>query len=327
MKYLIQSLALGALLLGASSQLAATSIPNQPSSQDLLKQGRIDDAVSAARQQLAANPNAAELYYTICRADYVIGKFDASIRECEKAVALAPNNSEYHLWLGRSYGEKAERSSWFTALGLARKTRAQFEKAVELNAENSKARSDLAEFYLEAPSFLGGDVDKARSQADAMAKSKPSAAHWVKSRVAEKANDPGTAELELKSAIASSDNKPEAWLDLASFYRRQKRFQDMDDAIRKAVAVHTRPGNAFVDAAALFLRTGRNLVEAARLATEYIRSGEPEEDAPLLRAHYVLGQILEKQGDKSGAASEYAAALSLSKEYPDAREALNRVKR
>jgi tetratricopeptide (TPR) repeat protein len=323
-RYRVQILFIAALSLVA----AQSSASNVPSGQELLRQGRVDEAISAVRQQLAVNPaNSAELFHTLCRADYMIGKFDGAIQNCEKAVDLSPGNSEYHLWLGRSYGEKAERSSWFTALALARKTRQQFEKAVELNGDNVDARSDLAEFYLEAPAFLGGGADKARSQADAMAKSNAATSHSVKARVAEKASDISTAEQEFRAAISGSANRPEAWIDLAGFYRRQKNYARMEDAIHHAVAAPHKSGNAFLDAASILLRTGRSLPEAAQLLSKYIHSGEPVEDAPVFRAHYLLGQILEKQGDKSGAIKEYEAALALSTEYADARDALNRLKR
>ena len=49
--------------------------------------------------------------------------------------------------------------------------------------------------------------------------------------------------------------------------------------------------------------------------------------APAFKAHYLLGNILEKQGDKQGAAKEYQLALAQAKDFVRAREALNRVTR
>jgi hypothetical protein len=39
----------------------------------------------------------------------------------------------------------------------------------------------------------------------------------------------------------------------------------------------------------------------------------------------LLGLLLEKQGDKAGAADEYRASLSLARNFGTAQEALNRV--
>ena len=51
------------------------------------------------------------------------------------------------------------------------------------------ARTDLAEFYLEAPGIVGGGQDKARAQADQVAKLNPAKAHWIQGRLAEKNKD------------------------------------------------------------------------------------------------------------------------------------------
>ena len=53
--------------------------------------------------------------------------------------------------------------------GTGKKVRTEFERAVELDPKNSEARADLAEFYIEAPSIVGGGKDKARAQAEALA--------------------------------------------------------------------------------------------------------------------------------------------------------------
>jgi hypothetical protein len=41
----------------------------------------------------------------------------------------------------------------------------------------------------------------------------------------------------------------------------------------------------------------------------------------------MLGQLLEKQGDRAGAAEEYRAALALAHAYKSAQEGLKRVSR
>jgi Flp pilus assembly protein TadD len=57
----------------------------------------------------------------------------------------------------------------------------------------------------------------------------------------------------------------------------------------------------------------------------YLNSATPNEEAPAFEAHYVLGTILEKQGNREGAASEYRASLALAGDYKRAQDALRRV--
>src|SRR5712692_714889 len=171
------------------------------SARDLLAAGRVDDAITALQGQISARPENAESYNLLCRAYFSVGDWDHAVSYCDKAVRLEPNNSRYHLWLGRAFGEKASHSSSWTAAGLARKLRVELERAVELDPKNVDARTDLAEFYLEAPGIVGGGQDKARAQAAKLAVLDDAKAHWINGRIAEKKKDLTIAEQEYRAAI------------------------------------------------------------------------------------------------------------------------------
>ncbi len=310
------------LLLLATAVWASAAAPSPV---ELLAAGRIDDAVRTLKAAISSNPNDAQAYHLLSRAYYAEEHWDDAIHTGERAVALQPKNSDYHLWLGRAYGEKADRSSWFSAMRLAGKTRSEFEAAVQLEGNNVPARCDLSEFYIEAPGVVGGGTDKARAQADALAAKDAASADWVKARLAEKQKDPAEAERLYKAAIEADHGEASRWLDLASFYRRAKRYDEMETAIQKAVEAPDRQTSARFEAASLLSRTGRNLPAAAQYLRQYLESSKPSEEAPLFQAHYLLGTILEKQGDRKAAASEYQAALALASEYLPAQNALQRV--
>src|SRR5215472_1821896 len=100
---------------------------------DLLAAGRVDEAISTLNGKIRSAPNDAVSYNFLCRAHLAVGKWDHAISACEKAVSLDQNNSEYHLWLGRAYGDKADGTNFFAAAGLAKKVRTEFERAVALD--------------------------------------------------------------------------------------------------------------------------------------------------------------------------------------------------
>jgi len=311
-------------LVGLLSWTAAAQASDSPS--DLLAAGRVDDVITTVSGQINSAPNDAASYNFLCRAYFAVSNWDRAISACEKAVTLAPNNSEYHLWLGRTYGEKADATSFFTAAGLAKKVRTEFERAVALDPKNAVGRTDLAEFYLEAPGIVGGGQDKARAQAEALSKLDPVKAHWVNGRLAEKNKDTPTAEREYRAAIAESHGAASAWLNLALFYRNGKRFDDMQAALKHAANAPIDRPDVLMDAASTLLRTNRDLPFAVQLVQRYLVSPTVEQNPPF-KAHYLLGNILEKQGDKQGAVKEYQMALALAKDFGRAREALNRVNR
>ena len=311
-------------LVGLLSWTAAAQASDSPS--DLLAAGRVDDVITTVSGQINSAPNDAASYNFLCRAYFAVSNWDRAISACEKAVTLAPNNSEYHLWLGRTYGEKADATSFFTAAGLAKKVRTEFERAVALDPKNAIGRTDLAEFYLEAPGIVGGGQDKARAQAEALSKLDPVKAHWVNGRLAEKNKDTPRAEREYRAAIAEGHGAASAWLNLALFYRNGKRFDDMQDALKHAANAPIDRPDVLMDAASTLLRTNRDLPFAVQLVQRYLVSPTVEQNPPF-KAHYLLGNILEKQGDKQGALKEYQMALALAKDFGRAREALNRVNR
>jgi tetratricopeptide (TPR) repeat protein len=297
------------------------------SAPSLLATGRVDEAVSVLRTHITQSPNDALAHNLLCRAYLAVGDWDRGISACEKAVSLAPDNSQYHLWLGRVYGEKADRSSWMTAAGLAKHVRSEFETAVRLNPKNVDARTDLAEFYLEAPGIVGGGRDKAEAQAASLLSLDPPMAHWVKARLAEKKSDLPTAEAEYKAAITSSNGAATQWLNLGIFYKHRERWVDMEQALGHVRAARLDRADALVDAADILLHTGRNLPEAAELLRTYLNSDAKVEQAPAFKAHYLLGSTVEKMGDKQAAAAEYRSALALAHDFRPAQEALQRVNR
>ncbi len=312
------------MALLATSVISVFAAPT-PSARDLVIAGKIDEAVAVLRSRVNANPQDAEAYHLLSRAYFSVQRWDDAISNGERAIVLAPKNSDYHLWLGRAYGEKADASSFFTAAELAKKVRTQFEEAVQLDANNFPAHSDLAEYYIGAPGFLGGGKDKARAQADKIANLDPATSHWIRAAVAEKDKKYDVAEQELKASIQSSKSPAKRWLDLASFYRRRSRFSDMEQAITTAVNLPGREPNILYDGAEILSRAGRNFTGAVQMLRSYLGSDDPSDDAPLFQAHYLLGTILEKMGDRSGAAQEYRASLSLAREFQKAQSALKRV--
>ncbi len=322
---LMVTLAMVAVAETSAPSTAPSTAPVTVGVNDLLSAGRVDDAIKALDLRLKNSPRDAEAYNLLARSYFAIQKWDRAIDAGEKAVALAPNNSQYHMWLGRAYGEKADHSSFVTAAKLTKQIREEFERAVELDASNMGARSDLAEFYIEAPSFMGGGKNKALRELDAMAHQDLAKAHWLQARIAEKDRKVDAAEAEYKNAIEASGNQGSYWLNLASFYKREKRLNDMEAAISSAIAADKKRPNVLFDAAQILFGAGRNFVGAANCVRKYLAGGTTVEEAPAFQAHYLLGKILEQQGDKVGAAAEYKAALALASDFDRAREALDRV--
>lgn len=290
-----------------------------------MRSGNIDATILALNTHVQTTPNDTESYHLLSKVYFHLKMWDPSITYGEKAVKLAPNNSNYWMWLGRAYGEKAENSNFLTAFSLAKKVRTSFEKAVSIDGNNVAALTDLAEYYVDAPAIVGGGSDKAKQVAAKLATLNPGKSHWVYAILNEKDKNYTEAERELREAIRTSGNDGTYWLNLADLYRGQGRWDDMDAAIANGLNSNNRPIAVYYNAATIYLHAERNLPKATALLRKYISTADENDEAPLFQAHYMLGTIMEKQGDKAGAANEYRAALSLASNYAPAADALKRL--
>lgn len=209
----------------------------------------------------------------------------------EKAVALRPGESDYHLWLGRAFGRRAETSSFLTAPGYAGKARDSFEKAVQLDPRNMEAISDLFEYYLEAPGFLGGGMDRAARLAAHMAEVNPAEGHWAQARLAEKRKQDRTAEEQLRRAIDLAPRQAGRLLDLAKLLARTGRYQESDEAFRRAESIAPGAPRILFARASVYIETGRNLGLAKQLLRQYLDSPLTPDDPPRKDAERLLRQV------------------------------------
>ena len=315
MKRLTKMSALAAATLACVVLASASSTPEQ-----LIASGSIDEAIRA----LSSRTDAASVNL-LSRAYYAIEQWDNAVKNGEKAVSLSPEISNYHLWLGREYGEKANAANPLSAASLAKKAKAEFEQAVKLDPANVQAHADLAEYYTDAPSIMGGGTDKARDQASQVTKYDQATSHWILAIVAEKEKRYPDAEKELQEAIKVAKNPAQYWMNLASFYRRRSQLDNMQKAMSQALAQPNKSAEVYYNAASELFSATRDLASAAQYVKQYLGSNAMVEDAPAFRAHYLLGQIYEKMGNKSDAATEYKASLALASGFSPASKALSRV--
>jgi tetratricopeptide (TPR) repeat protein len=230
------------------------------------------------------------VYDLIGRNYYMQGDFRNATESLEKAVAAEPGNSGYYLWLGRAYGRRAETSSLFTAPGFASKARQYFEKAAQLNPRNLDAQSDLFEYYLEAPGFLGGGLDKAAATAEQIARINPAEGHWALAKLAEKRKEFSSAEDQLRRAIELAPHQVGRLIDLARLLAKQGRMEEADQSLARADAIAPDSPKVLFAKADVYIKTGRNLNVAKDLLKRYLSLALTPEDPPRSQAEKLLKQ-------------------------------------
>lgn len=286
------------------------------------------EAVQALQAVAAKEPQNGEVQLLLTKSYLELQEHDAAVNCAEKAVALDPKSSVYHEWLGRAYGEKADHSSMFSAMGLARKTHREFEIAVQLDAMNFSARQALIEFDCSAPGIVGGGEDKAKPEIEKLQSMDASEWHYALGNCRRQKKDFADADEEFKLALESHPKSAELIFDIGDYaVRRGQAERLMEVADLGAKVATSDPRGVFYRAVSLILKNEKP-EEAERLLREYLQKAPKRSGYPRYAvAHEWLGRLYENKGDKESAAKEYQAALQLDSKNKSARESLKRVEK
>jgi tetratricopeptide (TPR) repeat protein len=310
--------ALVPLVAGAASGALSTGIQHYEGR-------RYEEARKFFEPYAAKNPKDADAAFYLGRTLFALRQNDKAIEQLEKAAALAPNRSDVQVWLGRAYGQAALRANVLRQAGLASKTRTAWEKAVALDANNLEARDLLIQYYITAPGFLGGGVDKARAEAAEIQKRDAARGHQALATIALSQKEPATAERELKAAIQEAPANPRPRLLLGLFYQDQQKWEAAFEALEALLKADPDNWDALYQIGRAGALSGKRLDRAEECLKRYFGHTPGPEQAPLANAHFRLGQVYEKKGNKAQARAEYQTALKLDPDLKDAKEALAKL--
>jgi len=232
-------------------------------------------------------PDAAN--YLLSGKDYfMLGEYKRAIELLGKALAISPASSECELWLGRAWGRRAETSGWLTAGAHASKARQSFEKAVALDPRNREAKNDLFDFYLNAPGFLGGGLEKAAALAKSIANERPPEYEFEEAQIADRKKDYAGAEAHLRRAMELAPNEPGRILDVARYVAKRGRLTESDALFEKARKLApSQPRVAFAEAR-VDIENHRNLEQARGLLQNYLHASLTPDDPPRQEAEKLL---------------------------------------
>jgi len=240
---------------------------------------------------LAIPSKDAAVYALLGRNYYMEGDFKKASEALEQSFQLDPTNAEYALWLGRAFGRRAETASPFTAPGYAARTRQYLEKAVALNPANLEAQSDLFEYYLEAPGFLGGGMEKAEAVAQQVGGISPPEGLAMEAKLAERRKEYSSAEEQLRRALDVAPLQAGRFLDLARFLVRRGRLDEADQVLARAGKASPNNLKLMYATAEIYVKAHHNLDVAKELLKRYLSATITPEDPPKSEAAKLLRQV------------------------------------
>src|SRR5687767_10505929 len=168
------------------------------------------------------------------KSHFLRGDYKKATESFERGIAADPDNSMLYHWLGKAYCRRAETSNIIIAPGLASKGRQNFEKAVALDGKNIEAINDLFSYYLEAPGFLGGGLDKAEQLAKRIEVIDPVEYQYALAQLANKRKDFKTAEMHFRRAVDLAPGQVGRIIDLARFLSQRGQHQESEKLFAQA---------------------------------------------------------------------------------------------
>jgi tetratricopeptide (TPR) repeat protein len=238
----------------------------------------------------AIQPKDGPVHELMGRDYYMKADYKRATEALEKAVAMEPANAEFALWLGRAWGRRAETSSPFTAPMFASRAHQFLERSVQLNPMNLEAQSDLFEYYLEAPGFLGGGLEKAEATAAQMGQISAAEGQWAEAKLAEKRKESRSAEAHLRRAVELAPQQVGKIIELARFLTKQGRYQEADQSFARAEKVSPNNPRVVFAKASTYIEAHRNLDVARELLKRYMSMDLQPEDPPKAEAARLLRQ-------------------------------------
>ena len=312
-----------ALLLSSSSALAQGA--GTPA--ELFAQGKLPEAKAAYQAVLAKDRNNADALYHMGRIAARQERFGEAIDWYEKAIKLDETNARYHFALGSALGDEAQKASKIRQPFLARRVKAEFERAVALDPTMLDARFGLVDFYSVAPGIMGGSMDKAREQAAEIAQLNPMRGHLARARIASREKNDTATIAAYEAAIAAAPDSTPAYYNLAQRYRQQGRWAEALQVMDRLVKARPDEAPAHAWYGIIAANGGIELERGERELKWYLANPVPN-DSPRSTANVNLrlGTIYEKTGRKEEARAAYYEALRIVPDHAEAKKALAALK-
>ncbi len=222
---------------------------------------------------------------------FMLADYKKATEALERAAAIEPDNPITLNWLGRAWGRRAETSGPFTAPGYATKARQMFERSVALDPTNKEATGDLLDYYLDAPGFLGGGMQKAQELAKLIARTDAAEGHYAQALIEDRRKEYDSAEQHFRHAAELAPKQVGRFLDLAKYLAKRGRFAESEAVFEHAAKVAPNNPRVLFERASTYVHEKRNLEQARDMLERYIHAPLTADDPPRQEAEALLKKI------------------------------------
>ena len=315
----------GAVALWAAGPNVAQAQNGDSSGVRLFEAGRFTEAKTVFEPAFRSNAADAAAAFYLGRIATEGRRHDRAADYFESATKLEPKNSTYFLWLGRAYGRQAQVANVLRQPGLAKKAKGAWERAIELDADNLDARSDLIQYYVQAPGFLGGSSAKALEQAEEIRKRNALRGYLELGGLYERERKLDDAEQAYLGAAKENSDRHVGEYRLGLFYQNTGAYDKAFDLFEAMVVANPTEVGALFQIGKTGALSGQRLERSEEVLKAYLQTTPGPNDPSLAAAHWRLGLVHQWRRDREQAKAEYEIARRLDPTFKPATESLKKL--
>jgi tetratricopeptide (TPR) repeat protein len=291
----------------------------------LFEAGKYKEAKTVFEPAFKANTRDAAAAFYLGRIALEERRHERAADYFETATKLDPKSTTYFLWLGRAVGREAQQANVLRQPGLAKRTKSAWERAIELDPDNLDARSDLIQYYVQAPGFLGGSTAKAIEQAEAIRERNALRGYLELGALYERDKKFADAEKAYLAASKEKSDRHVGTYRLGLFYQNTGAFDKAFDLFEAMIVANPTESGALFQIGKTGAMSGQRLDRSAEALEAYLTTTPGRNDPTLAAAHWRLGMVHERRQDRQRAKAEYETAVRLDPTLKPATESLKKL--
>lgn len=288
----------------------------------LFEAKKYEDAKKILKPIKSSDKQYADAQYYLGRIAFIEKDLDDAEDYLEEAIDANDKVAEYHYWMGNIAGTAIRDANVLKQAALAGNIRDSYEKAVALKPDMVDAHWGLLNYYIEAPSVMGGSFEKASNEAKIIGKYNVADGHRALGQVYNKQEKYADAEKEYLLALKEN---PQYVTPITNFYVARKEYDKAFKLLENILKSEPENYAVVYSVGRTSAVSGQQLDRGLECLNKYLaytpKANEPSHHGAQMR----IGQIMEKKGNKAEAKKRYEIALKGDPNLKEASEGLARV--
>jgi tetratricopeptide (TPR) repeat protein len=254
------------------------------------------------------------------------GKTKDAHRLSEVWVKNQPEEPRAWQWHSRSSCQMAQEAGMLGKMRWAGVCRQALERFLELAPTSLEALQGMTQYYLAAPSVVGGGRDKVEGLIERVG-AQPGRGEYLRAQLAAQDKDLAQAESLLREAMTADPSEVAYLLDLGGLLAAQERNDEARRAYLKVL--DSKPDHALThyQLGRLAALSGEALEAGLDHLDQFLRLGERPQGLTEAAARWRRALVLDQLGRRDEAIADLQLALKLDKDFDRAREDLQRLQK